>query len=172
MKTDLRNQDAVKMPSVQKDVEQRLEEIYQRLNENHRQWLNEFLTNGRNATRAYKKVYAPKNDKVASVRAVQLKKNKYIAEYLALYDQLDHKEAIATREERMQFLTKVMRGKLDTKVTTRDRIEAAKLLGTMQGDFERKKDQEAVVEFNFVTASEMLNEAETPDETDSQRQLN
>lgn len=160
------------MPSVQKDLEQRLEEIYQRLNENQRQWLNEFLTNGRNATRAYKKVYSPKNDKVASVRAVQLKKNKLIAEYLALYEKIDHKEAIATREERMQFLTKVMRGKLDTKVSTRDRIEAAKLLGTMQGDFERKKDEESVVEFNFSTPAEMLHAAENPDETDSHRQLN
>ncbi|MBS4173479.1 terminase small subunit [Bacillus sp. FJAT-49736] len=103
-----------------------------------------FIETG-NATEAYKKAgYSAKDDNIAGVEGHKLLKNPKIDSYIKeLISEKDH-ERIASQDEVLEFLTKVLRGEetekipisgkdwfemIDNNPSIKDRTKAAELLG-------------------------------------------
>ncbi len=85
--------------------------------------------NGNATAAALEAGYSPANaDKIGA----QLLKNPRIIEAIRAREAERNADAIATREERQKFFTKIMR---DEEQPTRDRIRATELLGKSEGDF-------------------------------------
>lgn len=108
---------------------------------NQRIFANEYVRNGRNATRAYMLAYHVKNENTAAVNGAKLLKNTKIQEYID--KQIDGicDDTIAGAKEIMAYLTSVMRGEItETEIngTTHearpsDRNKAAETLARMLG---------------------------------------
>lgn len=94
-----------------------------------------------NATEAYKKA-GYKNYKSAGVEASKTLKNPKIKEYIDLRMKEIESKRIATGEEVLQYLTKVMRGEerdqFDLDASLQDRTKAAELLGKRYSLFTEK----------------------------------
>jgi phage terminase small subunit len=85
---------------------------------NQRIFADEYLRNGRNATKAYKKAYPRiKKDDVAAACGAKLLREDAIAKYIDKVLSDLHDGTIADAKEIMQFYTAIMRGELpDRKV--------------------------------------------------------
>ena len=83
-----------------------------------------------NATKAA--ILAGYSKKTAGSQGQRLLKNVEIAKAIQKQDEREEKAAIASREERQEFLTGIMRS---TEEKTVNRIKATEILGKMNGDF-------------------------------------
>lgn len=98
-----------------------------------------------NATEAYMKAYEVDYESANSAAAKLLQKEE-IKEYIAnRLKQIDNKN-IATIEEIMIFLTRVMRG--DIRAPIRERLKAAELLGKRYSMFTEKVEVNGDMELN------------------------
>ena len=106
-----------------------------------------------NATDSYKRAgYVCKTDRVAEASAHKLLRNPEVARSIRAATAEVRRAAIATREERQELLTRILRGEetevrlgsgggeigsipFDVPVSAKDRLKALELLGKMQGDF-------------------------------------
>lgn len=111
-----------------------------------------------NATEAYKRAgYVVKNDNVAAVSANRLLRNVKIQKYIQERMKQKETERIASQNEVLEFLTRVMRGEETEEVvgftengpvkekkapSTRDRVKAAELLGKRYALFTEKVNVE------------------------------
>jgi len=111
-----------------------------------------------NATEAYKRAgYVVKNDNVAAVSANRLLRNVKIQKYIQERMKQKESERIASQNEVLEFLTRVMRGEEIEEVvgftengpvkekktpSTRDRVKAAELLGKRYALFTEKVNVE------------------------------
>lgn len=106
-----------------------------------------------NATEAYKRAgYSWGTDATARVESHKLLTNPNVSSAIASATQEVSSRAIATRQERQELLTRILRGEetevrlgsggalvgtteFVVPVTAKDRLKALELLGRMQGDF-------------------------------------
>jgi phage terminase small subunit len=107
-----------------------------------------------NATESYKKAgYDIKNDNVAAANANRLLRNAKIQKYIQEKMKQKESERIASQDEVLEFLTRVMRGQEIEEVvgftesgpvkekktpSTKDRVKAAELLGKRYALFTEK----------------------------------
>lgn len=102
-----------------------------------------------NATRAARLAGYGGNEAALAVRGAELVRNRKVQEAIARATEAVRSRAIATREERQEFLTEMMRA---TELEPKDRIKACEVLGKIQGDFVERHEVEhktAVVSFVF-----------------------
>lgn len=123
-----------------------------KLNERQKRFVDYYLELGnmrKAALRAgYAEITANKvSETILKSPAVKEYLNKRIAE-------MDHKR-IADAEEVLSYLTAVMRGEHDEKITTRDRIRAAELLGKRYCVFNEKGKTEEMTPVIVVGGEEL-----------------
>lgn len=116
-----------------------------KLTEKQKRFADYYIEMG-NATEAYLKAgYSVKSNDVAKANASRLLTNANVSEYVANLMESKDKERIASQDEILTYLTKVMRGETteetlqgvgkgaqtisDIEVSAKDRIKAAELLG-------------------------------------------
>ena len=87
-----------------------------------------------NATEAARLAGYKGNDSTLCVVGGENLRKPYIIAAIKAREDKRRAKAIATREQRQIFWTKVMRGKVEG-VATRDRLRASELLGKAEGDF-------------------------------------
>ncbi len=102
-----------------------------------------------NATRAYREIYKScKSDKVAGVNSSRMLGNARVQTYIkGLIDGI-HSDKIATAEEVMEYLTKVLRGESESEIVV---VE-----GTGDGCSSARKLQKAPDEKERTKAAELL----------------
>lgn len=102
-----------------------------------------------NATRAYREIYKScKSDKVAGVNSSRMLGNARVQTYIkGLIDEI-HSDKIATAEEVMEYLTKVLRGESESEIVV---VE-----GTGDGCFSARRLQKAPDEKERTKAAELL----------------
>ena len=103
-------------------------EWHEGLTEKQRRFCEAFASNGGNASAAAKEAGYSQPENQAS----QLLRKTTVRAALDLLRQAPTQKAIATREERQAFWTRVM---LDSGEAMKDRLTASKLLGKSQADF-------------------------------------
>lgn len=112
---------------------------WEKLTERQRRWIDFYIETG-NATEASKKAgYKGKNpDNIGSENLRKL------APYLRAKMQAKDNERIASQNEVLEFLTKIMRGEekdaFGLDISIQDRIKCAELLGKRYGTFVDRKD--------------------------------
>lgn len=100
-----------------------------------------------NATRAYREIYKScKSDKVAGVNSSRMLGNDRVQTYIkGLIDEI-HSDKIATAEEVMEYLTKVLRGESESEIVvvegTGDGCSSARRLQKAPDEKERTKAAE------------------------------
>ncbi len=100
-----------------------------------------------NATRAYREIYKScKSDKVAGVNSSRMLGNARVQTYIkGLIDEI-HSDKIATAEEVMEYLTKVLRGESESEIVvvegTGDGCSSARRLQKAPDEKERTKAAE------------------------------
>lgn len=99
-----------------------------------------------NATRAYKEIYKVKKDETAKVNGCRLLTNANLQIYIkGLIDNI-HNDKIATAEEVMEYLTKVLRGESESEIVvvegTGDGCSSARRLQKAPDEKERTKAAE------------------------------
>ena len=123
-----------------------------------------------NAARAYKEIYKVKKDETAKVNGCRLLTNANLQTYIkGLIDNI-HSEKIATAEEVMEYLTKVLRGESESEIVVvegtgdgcsearriekapdeKERIKAAELIGKRYGIFTDNFKTSGVVSVQIV----------------------
>lgn len=112
-----------------------------------RTFCEEYVNNGKNGTQAYLIAYKScKKEETASVNASRLLRNAKVQEYISELQGELKKKAIMTAEERMEWLTKIIKG--EEKETTyyegeekkrepclSDKMKALDLLNKMTGEY-------------------------------------
>ena len=74
------------------------------LNKKQRLFIDKYMTNGKNATRAYMQVYSPKNDNVAAVQASKLLREPKVKEEIARREKEEIEKYNVKREDQMKIL--------------------------------------------------------------------
>ena len=114
------------------------------LNNNQVTFCQEYIKNGNNGTKAYMKVYPDSSEESAMVGASRLLRNAKVQEYLKSLQQKVEKKSIMSAEERMEFLTKVVNGKVEDKVYMGDKLKALDILNKMSGEYVLKAEVKQV----------------------------
>lgn len=125
--------------------------------EKHKRFCDEYIIDC-NGARAYEVVYGKgKTSSSTSVKASKLLKNASIQEYIQERLKQIASEKIATAEEVMEYLTRVLRGEetefllgangkpTRIEVTAKDRIKCAELLGKRYGIYTEKTKVEGAI---------------------------
>lgn len=112
-----------------------------------------------NATQSYIDAgYKVTKKEHAEVNASKLLRNHKVKEYIDSRMRELQKPTIASQEEVLEYLTKVMRGQekdaFGLDIGIKDRTDAAKLIGQRYGTFIDKKDVSAKVETNIKVTLE------------------
>lgn len=130
-----------------------------------------------NATRAYKEIYKCKTDKTAKVNGCRLLTNANLQTYIkGLIDKI-HDEKIATAEEVMEYLTKVLRGESKSEIVviegTGDGCSSARTMEKTPDEKERTKAAELIgkrygiftenFKTNGVVSVQIINDLEEDD---------
>lgn len=131
-----------------------------KLTEKQKAFCDEYLID-LNATRAYKSVYKNvKNDKAAAAAASRLLRNVKVQKYIQQRMSQKESERIASQDEVLEFLTRVIRGEELEEVvgftemgpvkerktpSIRDKVKAAELLGKRYALFAEKVNVEGNV---------------------------
>jgi len=104
------------------------------LNERQRKFAELYAASGNATQSAIGAGYSPNS---AGTNADKLLKNTNLREYLAQLSRTTQSSRIATRDERQQFWTSVLRGEAHQGEVPRfaDRLKASELLGKAQADF-------------------------------------
>ncbi len=130
------------------------------LSSSQRKFCEEYVNNGSNGTQAYLTAYKScKKETTAMVNASRLLRNAKVKEYIQeLQDELKSK-AIMTALERMEWLTKVVKGDIkhtsydgngnsyENEAYISDKMKAIDILNKMDGNYVTKV--EADVDFNI-----------------------
>ena len=77
-----------------------------KLSAKHQAFCDEYLSNGFNATRAYKTVYSV-SDKIAGASGVRLLENAKVKEYIEIERQKTYEKKIVTKEELLRDLQEI-----------------------------------------------------------------
>lgn len=113
----------------------------EKLTQKQKAFADEYLA-GKSQTQAYKSAYSTDmSDDVAAVCASQLLRNPKVKGYVEkrMADaSSDQSKRIATADEVLSFLTSVMRGEVQDRCTTTDRLKASELLGKRHSLFTDK----------------------------------
>jgi phage terminase small subunit len=120
----------------------------------------EYVNNGSNGTQAYMKAYKTcKKESTAMASASRLLRNVKVKEYIDELQQELKSKAIMTAEERMEWLTKVIKGEIkhtsydgngnsyESEAYINDKMKAIDILNKMDGNYTTKV--EADVGFNI-----------------------
>lgn len=113
----------------------------EKLTQKQKAFADEYLA-GKSQTQAYKDAYdAGMSDDAAAALASRMIRNIKVKAYIEkrLADaSSDQSKRIAKADEVLSFLTSVMRGEVQDRCTTTDRIKASELLGKRHGLFTEK----------------------------------
>jgi phage terminase small subunit len=105
-----------------------------------------------NATDAARQAgYAGNDNTLCSVGKENLRKP-HIAAAIKAREDLRSAKLIATREERQQFWTSIMRGESSEEVDIKDRIRASEILGKSEGDFLDRVENSGEVSISIMWA--------------------
>lgn len=114
------------------------------LNNNQITFCQEYIKNGNNGTKAYMKAYKKCTEETARRNASKLLTNTDVQEYIHSLQNKVEKKSIMSAEERMEFLTKVISGKIDDKVYMGDKLKALDILNKMSGEYVLKAEVKQV----------------------------
>lgn len=114
------------------------------LNNNQITFCQEYIKNGNNGTKAYMKVYPGSSEESAMTGASRLLRNDKVQDYLKSLQDKVEKKTIMSAEERMEFLTKVVNGKIKDKVYMGDKLKALDILNKMSGEYVVKAEVKKV----------------------------
>lgn len=125
--------------------------IPKELNEKQKKFIQEYITNGNNGAKAYKKIYKIKDNKKSSVSAARLLAKVSIKEYIKELSAKTEKQTIITVQERMEFLTRIIYSEekdikflsglgipVKTDPSLNEKQKAIDLLNKMQGTYVEK----------------------------------
>ncbi len=107
------------------------------MNTKHKVFADEYLTNGRNATKAYLAVYKPKTSRVAEVSGGRLLRNVAVQSYIVTQDNENRKSKEISKEKYLKYMDSLV-DKVDGKesIFADDKklaLDAIKIIGKWQG---------------------------------------
>jgi len=118
-------------------------------------FVNEYLTNGRNAGEAYISVYKPKSKRGAHSSAKKLLEKPEILLMITAYDEEQKKNKQISKDKYLKILDKIAEEDPDTRI----RIEAIKTIGKWQG-------YESEVKLSVLSINDVLKAQESEETID------
>ena len=109
------------------------------MNERHKKFSDEYLTNGMNATKAYLSVYPTVKEETAAVNGHKLLRNTKIEAYVKAKREKDSKKLQITRDDIIEKLTLVVDKFLLEGRLTNNALKAIEILNKMTGWNEPEK---------------------------------
>ena len=107
------------------------------MNNNQKLFCHEYIKNGNNGTRAYMEVYDV-DEETARRSASRLLTKDDVRKYIeSLQDELKE-ETIMSAKERMEWLTKVIKGEIEQNAYTTDKLKSIDIMNKMTGEYVTK----------------------------------
>lgn len=107
------------------------------MNNNQKLFCHEYVKNGNNGTRAYMEVYNV-DEETAMASASRLLRNDKVKEYLKSLQEELKDDAIMSAKERMEWLTKVVKGEIEQNAYTTDKLKSIDIMNKMTGEYVTK----------------------------------
>lgn len=120
------------------------------MNNNQRTFAQEYVKNGNNGTRAYMKAYPDCTYETAKANASDLLTNTNVREYIESLQEKIEDKAIMTAKERMEWLTKVVKGEVthtsfgsngeayENEAYISDKLKSIDIMNKMDGNYVNK----------------------------------